>query len=105
MKRKNYESAKLKCVVCGPETNREKHTLFNFPKCPDLKAKWLDILNVKSINKRSRVCELHFEKDQFVKVLLKNGALPSLTANNKSITNENLPLICASHISILPKPR
>lgn len=105
MDRKKYTSEKLMCVLCGPNTNQEKCTLFNFPKCPEQKAKWMTILNLKSINMRSRVCQMHFSKDQFIRVLLKKGAIPTLSVIHKHDENSSLPLKSANLVNILPKQR
>ncbi|CAL8136310.1 unnamed protein product [Orchesella dallaii] len=66
------------CAVCGSENTKREHTLFNFPKSPNRKEKWLNILKIdgKDLRTRSRVCQMHFSQSQLVRDRLKRGALP-----------------------------
>ena len=60
------------CFVVGCHSGSgrevEKYQLVSFPKCDELKQKWIDSINRKNVepNNRSIVCLKHFRKCDFV---------------------------------------
>ena len=64
---------------------------YNFPRDPGVFAKWVEKVSLSGVSasevkKHSRVCGKHFVSSDFVKVRLKDCAIPSqfLTANTVS---------------------
>lgn len=76
------------CCVCGIERKDESRTFHKFPKSEDLKKKWMEALNFKSIYKNAVVCSDHFTKNDYrslcAKPLLNKDAVPVKKSNNPS---------------------
>lgn len=71
-----YKPQSPYCIVCGD--NKWGVTYYNFPKCPEQRAKWYENLNISAdqkVTSRSRVCQRHFRKE-LCRVHLKRGTLP-----------------------------
>lgn len=67
------------CVICGHSNKENLSTLFSFPKNLVLKQRWKERLNIiGECETTGRVCQLHFQKNQFNGLKLKPGALPTL---------------------------
>ncbi len=102
MPRKLYKSDRLECIVCGADKENQV-TLWSFPKTPERKQLWMDILEILNIKSSSRVCEKHFQKNQFVRTKLKKDAVPSKTT--RAMKPQRLPLVVPGYVNILPKIR
>lgn len=69
-----YEVCIVKnCDLINSETPRVFHTL---PTNPERKKEWLDAVGVTDVNYKSRVCELHFESNDYALCNLKRSAIP-----------------------------
>ncbi len=104
MIRKKLLSEQLKCIICDNEQENQR-TLFSFPKSPERKKKWLDILKIQEpqLKSRSRVCEKHFDKSQLSRTRLVKGAIPTLKPLKLATVDNNFrpPLL----VNILPRTR
>lgn len=91
------------CVICGNE-QENRRTYFAFPKSPERKKKWLNILKIedKRLKSRSRVCDKHFDNSQLSRTRLIKGAIPTLKPTKITPVHN----YCApSLVKILPKTR
>jgi len=83
MSRSTFKSEQYSCVVCGADKENVV-TLFSFPNQLERRCKWMEILGISTIKTRSRVCEKHFQKDQFHRTRLKKDALPNFNVETKT---------------------
>lgn len=94
------------CVVCRSDKENldlnDNPTLFKFPTSPERRRNWLKILSLEEnkVKKTSRLCSRHFKTNQFIRLRLKTGALPSVEGRNllKSLSSCEPKLV-----PILPK--
>ena len=106
MNKKAYESDKLSCVICGVD-KENRPTLFKLPSSPDRKGQWMAILNIKSIKRRSRLCQRHFSNDQFVHTRLKKDAIPNVPSPPPGVMYPEVNTTqhdLSGYVKLLPKP-
>lgn len=102
MSRPLFKSEQYSCIVCGADKENVV-TLFSFPNQFERRCKWMDILGISTIKSRTRVCEKHFEKNQFHRTKLKKDAIPS--NNIQARISCRQPFKDLTFINIQPKQR
>ncbi|XP_062380708.1 uncharacterized protein LOC134068912 [Sardina pilchardus] len=79
---KNYTMARCAATGCTNQSN-EVLKMYSFPTETDRRAKWLEMVSRKDLDFRDKLCQAHFEEDQFVgakrgQMRLKSNAVPTI---------------------------
>ena len=69
-----YKLRKLSVPNCG---TRRANGLHNFPTDLDQRNEWMKKCGLNKINSSSRICSLHFNRNDYLKKKLKIGSIPS----------------------------
>ncbi|CAL8117080.1 unnamed protein product [Orchesella dallaii] len=89
------------CIVCNKNNVDSMKTLWRFPTTPEARKTWIKELKLEDtkISAATKVCDLHFTRNQFFRCHLKRGAVPSLNAR---LTQQGVNI--RQPIPITPRP-
>ena len=85
-----YKLRKCSVPNCG---TKRANGLHHFPTDLDQRNKWIEKCGLNKINSSSRICSLHFNRNDYLKKKLKIGSIPSQNLPVRNYSKKQASLI------------